>query len=133
MQKMCEEITDGNQGWPDHHHSHSRENAEYQRWHQLDGCLRGPFFRLLPALGSQSIRKGAQRLCDRCSEAIGLNEHGHERARALEPRPHRKRLPCRVPLNPCALLKVNEHQFFAELMLVPLKFLTDPPHRLPLP
>src|SRR5260370_30979880 len=123
---MREEIVDGNDGWPDYHDSHRRKNAKHQGWHKLNRCLSGPFFSLLPALCSQRIREGAQRFGDRSSEAIGLNKHGYERAGTFEIRPHCKRLPCCVALNPCPLFEVDEQHFFTEFRVANLEFLPDP-------
>src|SRR5258708_36338157 len=112
LHKVCEEIPEGNDGWPDDHNPHGRKNAKNQGRYQLDGCFGGPFLGLLPALRSQGIGECAQRLRDGRSEAIRLNKHGYERARTLEVRPYGKRLPCGITLHPCPLFKVDEQQFF---------------------
>src|SRR6266567_9443960 len=111
MQEMREEVADGNQCWPNYNHSHRWKDAEDQGRNQLDGCLGCPFFSLLTALCSERIREGAQRLGNRRSEAIGLNQHRHKGACTFEIRPHCKRLPCRIALNACPLFEIDEQQF----------------------
>src|SRR5712672_3834645 len=87
LQEMCKKIRHCDQCRSHDDYAHGRKNKETQRRHKFDGRLSGHLFGLLSALDSQRVGERSQRLGDRCSETVGLNEHSDERPCALKVRP----------------------------------------------
>ncbi len=74
-----------NYGWPDGDENQRRHDKEDEGNDHFDGGLRGLFFGALAALGTQRIGMNAQGLGHAGSEAVGLNQGSHQRAKVLNP------------------------------------------------
>src|SRR5215469_8535417 len=106
----------------DYHHAHAGENEEHQRRHEFDRGLGGSLLGLLSTLNAERIGEIAERLCNRGSETVRLNQHGHKRACALKIGALPKRLPGGIALHTCPLFKVDEQELLAKGTVADLQF-----------
>jgi hypothetical protein len=120
-----QEVDDGNYRWTDDDHTHTRKDEKHKRGHELNGCLCGSFLGFLPSVDAKGIGELTERLCNRCSEAVRLNQHGHKRPRAFEIGPLREGLPRRISLYPSPLFKFDKQELFTQFAMTYTQFSTD--------